>query len=791
MTLSSPVTVSAHAAAQPPSKMGLKAGTQLSLDAALKVMLVKSANDIAVVVAETVGGSQAGSAAVMNETARKLGIRDTHFVNPHGLPDTNHYSSVHDMAMLRDFPRYRKLYGYAGVHFGKHLMRSANREYLRRVRGANGSKTGYICNAGYNVAVSATRGRRTVVAIVFGAASGLERAAKARQLIEEGFDSGGLFYPPRKARRHEKATHDRRSLPADGYCRRNKKLGVADLLQAYVGPSAVRAATNLPGVTTAYAGKSARILPDQIQRSKGDTNGSAHERQEGRLGGGSGPPHRQAPQCRQDGEREPEDRAQCQESRAAARARQGRSGGDRRHPLRRRHAAARQTRQGNFGPDHRQAAGQCRRRHPYPSPFAALSGKVNARAPAQGRHAQRNVAMTDPQTPVRRRRPPEPVPLTGFLGSGKTTLLNRILADPAMKNTAVIVNEFGDIGLDHLLVATADEGVIELSSGCLCCTIRGDLVSTLEDLLRRLDNGRIDALKRVVIETTGLADPAPILHTVMLHPYLIMRYRLDGVITTIDAINGADTLDAHEEAVKQVAVADQLVLTKSDLAETPEARNGLAALRDRVHRLNPTTPVLDAAKGEADVPGLLNCGLYDPDTKIPDVRRWLGEEAKADEDHAHSHDHGHDHGHEHHHDHGHDHHHHHDVNRHDDHIRAFTLASDKPIPATGLEMFLDLIRSAHGPNLLRFKGIVAIAEDLDHPVVLHGVQHVFHPPVRLDAWPDEDHRTRLVCITRDMPKGFVEGLFAAFTDTAQTDTPDSAAMLDNPLAVSGFKGNFG
>lgn len=275
VTMASPVTVSAHAAAQPPSKMGLKAGTRLSLDAALKVMLVKSANDIAVAVAETVGGSEAGFADVMNETARRLGMRDTHFVNPHGLPAPDHFSSVHDMAvlsraLLRDFPQYRELYGYTGVRFGNHLLRSANREYLRRVRGADGLKTGYICNAGYNVAVSATRGRRTVVAIVFGAASGLERAAKARQLIEKGFDGGGFFS------RHTKLEDLPRpriikGLPADGYCKRNKKPQVAQLLQSYAGSSAVRAATNLPGVASAYSGDSGRRIRAKIPRTADKT----------------------------------------------------------------------------------------------------------------------------------------------------------------------------------------------------------------------------------------------------------------------------------------------------------------------------------------------------------------------------------------------------------------------------------------------------------------------------------------------------------------------------------------
>ena len=202
---------------------------------------------------------------------------------------------------------------------------------------------------------------------------------------------------------------------------------------------------------------------------------------------------------------------------------------------------------------------------------------------------------------TRARKPGPPIPLTlltGFLGAGKTTLLNRLLRDPALKDTAVIINEFGDIALDHLLVERIEGDMMVLSSGCLCCTLRGDLVTALEKLLRDLDNGRL-AFHRVVLETTGLADPAPLLQTAMAHPYLVMRFRLDGVVTLVDAVNGLSTLDEHPEAVKQAAVADRIVLTKTDLVATPERKATKDLLIERLRALNPAAPILDAAAGEA------------------------------------------------------------------------------------------------------------------------------------------------------------------------------------------------
>jgi G3E family GTPase len=372
----------------------------------------------------------------------------------------------------------------------------------------------------------------------------------------------------------------------------------------------------------------------------------------------------------------------------------------------------------------------------------------------------------DPSATSHARRPGPPLPLTvltGFLGAGKTSLLNSLLKDKALAGTAVLINEFGEIGLDHLLVEKISDDLVLLPSGCVCCTMRGDLIDALERLLRDLDNRRAD-LKRVVLETTGLADPAPVLHTVMVHPYLVMRYRLDGVVTVIDAINGLATIDQHPEAMKQAAAADRLALAKTDLTDTPERRATAAQLTARLKRLNPAAPILDIAAGEATAERLINCGLYDPDSKVPDVRRWLAEEAYAANADAHRHGH-----------------HHHGEER----IRSLALASDRALPAATFDMFLDLLRGLHGPNLLRVKGIVKIAEAPDQPVVIHGVQHVFHPPTSLPAWPDDDRRTRLVFIVCDMDPRAISDLFDAFLGAGAIDRPDRPALIDNPLVPFG------
>lgn len=337
--------------------------------------------------------------------------------------------------------------------------------------------------------------------------------------------------------------------------------------------------------------------------------------------------------------------------------------------------------------------------------------------------------------------------ITGFLGSGKTTLLAKLLRHPSMGPTAVIINEFGAIGLDHDLVESSDETTMALLNGCLCCTVRGDLVDTIRKLYLGRTKGEIAEFERLVIETTGLADPAPILQTLMADPMVEHYFRLDGVITLIDATSGDATLDCHIEAVKQAAVADRLVITKTDLAISTQ----LASLHSRLRVLNPGAAIMEACHGDIAAERLLDVGLFDPRTKTADVRRWLMEDAYPAAFHGQEHDHAHGHG--------------HDVNRHDEHIQAFCIRHATPIPGAAASFFLTVLMGQCGPDLLRVKGILNIAETPDTPMVIHCVQHVVHAPVHLDAWPSADRDSRIVFITRDVSKSEIDTFLNALLRT--------------------------
>jgi G3E family GTPase len=335
--------------------------------------------------------------------------------------------------------------------------------------------------------------------------------------------------------------------------------------------------------------------------------------------------------------------------------------------------------------------------------------------------------------------------LTGFLGSGKTTALNHLLRQPGMGRAMVIVNEFGEIGLDHELIESVDEDTVLLQSGCLCCTIRNDLVDTLQNLAGRRERGEVPAFDRVLIETTGLADPGPILQALMTDRMVSSRFRLDGVIATVDAVVGEATLDRHVEAVRQAALADRLVLTKTDLA----AEGDCAAMERRLRAINPAAPILRASQGALDPAQLFDVGVHDLATGPEDVRRWLNDDKYAGHrDDEHDHPDG------------------HDANPHDDRIRAVCVVLDHPVPGEALDRWLQTLLRFKGPDLLRFKAIVNVAE-LAGPLVLHGVQHVIYPPRMLTKWPSDDRRTRMVFITHDIDEAMLRASLAPLTEAAK------------------------
>jgi G3E family GTPase len=294
--------------------------------------------------------------------------------------------------------------------------------------------------------------------------------------------------------------------------------------------------------------------------------------------------------------------------------------------------------------------------------------------------------------------------LTGFLGSGKTTLLARLLRSPELARTAVIVNEFGEVGIDHDLVETSDESFVQLTTGCLCCRVRSDLVLTLQDLAARRASGEIPAFERVVIETSGLADPASILQALMTDPGVAEIYGLHNVVTTVDALLGAATLQRHEQSVRQAAVADLLVLTKVDLAPS-------GSLVGELGRLNPGALVCEGTIAPAE---LLDGQVHDTVARMAQ----LGAHAAG---------------------------------RHVEGMTSISFVRDEPISAVALALFLQALAEHSGEGLLRMKGIVHVRENPAQPAVIHGVQHVFHPPQWLDAWPGDDRRTRMVFIGSRVP----------------------------------------
>jgi G3E family GTPase len=338
--------------------------------------------------------------------------------------------------------------------------------------------------------------------------------------------------------------------------------------------------------------------------------------------------------------------------------------------------------------------------------------------------------------------------LTGFLGSGKTTLLNVILRDPSMAGSAVLINEVGAVGLDHLLVEQVSEDITLLESGCLCCTVRGDLVRSLRDLFMRRLRREIGALDRVVIETTGLADPAPVIHTLLRDFFLAERFRLEGVVSTVDVRHVHWQLAQHPEAVKQVAMADRVVLTKCDLADSLT----IAEAEERIATLNPAADLWQAEPGTLPAGLLSNMSLYSPEGKMPDVARWLGEAAIRAQNALQA--------------------------RqgvfaaapaplHDENISTYVLTFDTPLAWGDFSRALDTLQSVVGTQILRIKGILAVQGEAA-PRVIHAVQHERYPFTTLSAWPDADHRSRLVFIVQDLPRSVLDKAFSAFCGV----TPD-------------------
>ena len=332
--------------------------------------------------------------------------------------------------------------------------------------------------------------------------------------------------------------------------------------------------------------------------------------------------------------------------------------------------------------------------------------------------------------------------ITGFLGSGKTTLLKGLLTAPDLTDTAVLINEFGAVGLDHELVQNVTESTLLLDNGCLCCAIRGDLQGALRDLLSRRQSGQVPHFKRVVIETSGLADPAPIAYTLLAEPVLQHHFRLGGIITTVDAVNGGEQLRRFPESVKQVAMADRLIVTKTDLAE-PEQ---IGVLHGSLRRLNKSAQIIEVAEGEIQPAALLTDDMYDDEGRSREIEHWLAAEAGAD---ALAHDHA-------------------------DDIHSFALSYPAPLDWSAFGIWMSMLLHRHGDNVLRIKGLLNVA-GVPTPVLINGVQHIVHPPSHLPAWPSENRQSRIIFIVRGMDRVAIKTSLAVFNKLANPDVAPGRA----------------
>jgi G3E family GTPase len=356
--------------------------------------------------------------------------------------------------------------------------------------------------------------------------------------------------------------------------------------------------------------------------------------------------------------------------------------------------------------------------------------------------------------------------ITGFLGSGKTTLLNQLLNQPGMQQTMVIVNEWGEVGIDHFLVETNTEDIILLEGGCLCCYVRTDLIKTLEKLFIQRQSKEIPEFVRILVETTGLADPAPILRTLIHDQFIATHYRLEAVLTTVDAKYGSQQLTDYDEAVKQAALANHLILTKIDQVDTTTR----AMLQQRLHRLNPTAIIheINLCQEQFDVKILLNTSCYNNQTQQLDIKQWLQADvylAKQQVTHEFSPTqipstttattYGH---------------------QHDIYIKTFCIEYHEPLSWLTLERWIQQLTRLRGKDLLRTKGIVYTLES-DLPIIIQGVQHLFQPPMTLKAWPTEQRCSQIVFITRNIDKNIIEQLLHALIKSDTVIEACSAALI--------------